>query len=200
VGQACQSIYESILPAAGKEEFILTIGGDHSIPLGTIPAIMEKRPGTKVVWVDAHADINTPDTSGSGNMHGQPLGLLVNGVYKPGVSSLPGFEWLASCLNPEDIVFIGLRDVDRHEKIAIRDFGIKAYTMFDIDRIGIGRVLEEVVDFVGDNNMHLSFDIDACDPFFAPSTGTKVGGGLTLREAHFVCESLADTQVRELPS
>jgi arginase len=194
VGRACESIHDSLLPVAAQDHFILTVGGDHSIPMGTIPAIIKHRPGTKIIWVDAHADINTPDTSSSGNLHGQPLGLLVHGVYKPGVSTLPGFEWLSPCLNPEDIVYIGLRDVDRYEKMAIKDFGIKTYTMFDIDRLGIGQVMDEVLDYVGDSNMHLSFDIDACDPFFAPSTGTKVGGGLTLREANFVCESLADTQ------
>lgn len=195
VGAACEAIYQALLPAAEREEFVLTLGGDHSIPLGTLPAILEKRPKTKVVWVDAHADLNTPLTSGSGNMHGQPLGLLTRGIYPPGVSSLPGFEWLQPCLDPSDIIYIALRDVDKYEKSFIRDLGITAYTMFDIDRLGIGEVMKRVLREVGeDNNIHLSFDIDACDPFYAPSTGTKVGGGLTFREAHFICESLADTR------
>ena len=237
VGAACEAIYESLLPAAEREEFVLTLGGDHSIPLGTLPAILEKRPKTKVVWVDAHADLNTPLTSGSGNMHGQPLGLLTRGVYPPGVNSLPGFDWLQCvsrgtsaavvglpvlssssrslspptpphptpphptpphprpCLDPSDIIYIALRDVDKYEKAFIRDLGIEAYTMFDIDRLGIGAVMERVLRTVGEeSNIHLSFDIDACDPFYAPSTGTKVGGGLTFREAHFICESLADTR------
>ena len=99
------------------------------------------------------------------------------------------------CLDPSDIIYIALRDVDKYEKAFIRDLGIKAYTMFDIDRLGIGAVMDRVLRDVGDeSNIHLSFDIDACDPFYAPSTGTKVGGGLTFREAHFICETLADTR------
>lgn len=198
VGGACEAIYEALLPDCHESQFILTLGGDHSIPMGTLPAVMEARGRTKVVWVDAHADINTPRTSSSGNMHGQPVGLLMEDVYAPGVESLPGFEWLAGKprLKAEDIIYIGLRDVDAGEKAVLRERGISAFSMFDVDKYGIGRVMDHILkELIGpEDNIHLSFDIDALDPFFAPSTGTTVYGGLTFREAHFICESLADTR------
>jgi len=123
VGGACKAIYEALLPDCYDPQFILTLGGDHSIPMGTLPAVLEARGRTKVVWVDAHADINTPRTSSSGNMHGQPVGLLMEDVYKPGVESLPGFEWLKGKprLKSEDIIYIGLRDVDAGEKVVLRE-------------------------------------------------------------------------------
>lgn len=194
VGHACAQLQARLFAEATKHQFLLTLGGDHAITAGTLSAIVQQRPRTKVVWVDAHADLHTPATSPSGNLHGMPLGLLTHGVHDRSAASLPGYAWLKPCLNPEDIVYVGLRDVDVQEQEAIRRLGIRAYTMFDIDRLGIGEVMHRVHDHVAHHNVHLSFDIDACDPFFAPSTGTAVGGGLTFREAHFICEYLADTR------
>lgn len=194
VGRVCERLYGALRAEATSDRFLLTLGGDHAVAAGTLSAVLRHRPRTKVVWVDAHADLHTPATSPSGNLHGMPLGLLTHGVHDRSAASLPGFGWLRPCLDPEDLVYVGLRDVDAYEQEAIRRLGIRAYTMFDIDRLGIGEVMRQVGEHVGHHNVHLSFDIDACDPFFAPSTGTAVGGGLTFREAHFICEYLADTR------
>ena len=148
----------------------------------------------------AHADINTPEMSESGNMHGMPVGLLMNGVGGD-PSKIPGFEWLGSedmkdvRLDSSAIVYIGLRDVDTKEREVLREKGIKAFTMFDVDKYGIGGVMEQTLDFLlkddKDRPIHLSYDIDAVDPILAPATGTAVRGGLTYREAHYVAEATA---------
>ena len=181
--------------------FPLVLGGDHSIGIGSLSGILKVRPETGIIWVDAHADLNTPETSGSGNMHGMPVGLLMNHpTNSADFSKLPGFEFLMDVprLNPDQIVYIGLRDVDPTERIWIRELGIKAFTMFDIDHYGIGRVMDKAFDhlFQKDPNrpLHLSYDIDAVDPQLAPATGTTVRGGLTYREAHFIAEAVANTQ------
>jgi len=136
VGKACENIYTKLLPEAALNNFILTMGGDHSVSLGTLPAIMKQRPRTKVVWVDAHADIQTPDTTATGDLHGMLMGLMMKGVYEPGVESLPGFDWASPCLSPEDIVYIGLRDVESTERAVLKDLGVKLFTMYDIDSSG----------------------------------------------------------------
>lgn len=148
----------------------------------------------------AHADINTPEMSESGNMHGMPVGLLMNGVGGD-PSKIPGFEWLGSedmkdaRLDSSAIVYIGLRDVDTKEREVLREKGIKVFTMFDVDKYGIGGVMEQTLDYLlkddKDRPIHLSYDIDAVDPILAPATGTAVRGGLTYREAHYVAEATA---------
>lgn len=189
VGAVSEKVSQQVYQNALKDVFVLILGGDHCISIGTVPGILKARPNTGIVWVDAHADINTPLTSSSGNMHGMPLGLLL-GQYAE-VKKLPNFSWFEPCLNPSDIVYIGLRDLDAPEKMMIKKLGIKAYTMYDIDKIGIGKVMEEVVSYLKNkDSIHLSYDIDAIDPFFAPHTGTAVRGGLTFREGNFICESL----------
>eukprot|EP00602_Paraphysomonas_sp_CaronLab_P010999 CAMPEP_0185020966 /NCGR_PEP_ID=MMETSP1103-20130426/3615_1 /TAXON_ID=36769 /ORGANISM="Paraphysomonas bandaiensis, Strain Caron Lab Isolate" /LENGTH=295 /DNA_ID=CAMNT_0027552199 /DNA_START=156 /DNA_END=1043 /DNA_ORIENTATION=- len=191
IGLACQKIEKGVYEHAKTDNFLLMLGGDHSIPIGTIPAIKRARPNTGIVWVDAHADINTPSGSESGNIHGMPLGFLLGLVDN--VNSLPSFDYFKPCLDPTDIVYIGLRDVDDFEKDTIRRLGIKAYSMYDIDKKGIGRVMEEVGEYMAGKDIHLSFDIDALDPLFAPSTGTAVRGGLTFREGNYICETLYET-------
>jgi len=195
VGIYCQKIYERVEKAAATDKFLLILGGDHSIPMGTLPAILKKRPKTGVVWVDAHADINTTKTTGSGNMHGMTVAFLL-GLEKHATAT-PYFNWFPKepLLKPEDVVYIGLRDLDKGEKVILRELGIRCYTMSDIDRLGIGKVMEETTDYFSDRDMdiHLSYDIDAIDPVFAPHTGTCVIGGLTFREGNYVCEALAAT-------
>ena len=127
IGIACRAIQDRVYEEALKDNFVLMLGGDHSIPIGTIPAICKARPNTGVVWVDAHADINTPANSASGNIHGMPLGFLLGLVDK--VNSLPGFDYFSPCLQPKDIVYIGLRDVDQPERDTIKRLGIKAYSV-----------------------------------------------------------------------
>ena len=190
VGRVCEDLFKVTREQATTGNFLLILGGDHCIPIGTIPGIKAARPKTGVVWVDAHADINTPSSSGSGNMHGMPLAFLLGLVDN--ASSLPSMQWFKPCLEPKDIVYIGLRDLDTPEKLAIKRLGIKAFTMYDVDRLGIGKVMEQTADHLSKHeSLHLSYDIDALDPVFAPSTGTAVRGGLTFREGNFICEYLA---------
>lgn len=199
--QISQLVYEQ----ARQGRLALTIGGDHSIAIGTVSgvarAIRERFPNTTttttneiaVIWVDAHADINTPETSDSGNIHGMPVSFLTGLA----TSSDKGiFDWLQPHhqISLSKLVYIGLRDVDAGEKKILRENNIKAFSMHDIDRHGIGRIMDAALEYIGQNTpIHLSFDVDALDPMWAPSTGTPVRGGLTLREGDFICEAVAET-------
>lgn len=196
VGQGTHKLAKIVESTIEEGSFPLILGGDHSIGLGSLAAVMKCRPNIGIIWVDAHADLNTPTSSPSGNMHGMPVGLLMEGVTT--LDDLPpGCEWVKDYprLNPASIVYVGLRDVDTEERKLIRDLGIQAYTMTDVDRHGIGNVMQMALDHLlkDDPNrpLHLSYDIDACDPQLAPATGTTVRGGLTFREAHYVAEAIA---------
>jgi len=208
VGRGCQILADVVEKETSKGRFPLILGGDHSVALGTLAGILRARPNTGVIWVDAHADLNTPDISESGNMHGMPVGLLMQGLAT-GHERMPGLEWLAESekgsgegdlrdpprLSPDSIVYVGLRDVDRAERFAIRNLGILAYTMHDVDRYGIGQIMDMALNYLlkdePDRPLHLSYDIDAIDPLHAPATGTAVRGGLTYREAHYIAEAVA---------
>jgi arginase len=154
------------------------LGGDHSIAMGTLAGVSRARgraPG--VIWVDAHGDINAPITSPSGNVHGMPVHFALE----------------ANSVTPDRIVFIGLRDVDEGEKRVIRELGVKAFTMSDIDRAGMDRVITEALAIAcdGPGSLHVSFDMDGIDPTEAPGVGTPVRGGLSYREAHLLMEAVA---------
>ncbi|KAH6896709.1 hypothetical protein B0T10DRAFT_474948 [Thelonectria olida] len=176
----------------------LTLGGDHSIAIGTIAgtakATRERlNREIAVIWVDAHSDINTPESSDSGNIHGMPVAFLT-GLAKEDKEEY--FGWIEDDmrLSVKKLVYIGLRSVDVGERKILKEHGIKAFSMFDVDRYGIGRVVEMALAHIGtDTPIHLSFDVDALDPMWAPSTGTPVRGGLTLREGDYICESVAET-------
>lgn len=145
-----------------------------------------------MVWIDAHADINTIETTGTGNMHGMPVSFLL-GINK---NPIPGFDWIRPILTPDRLVYIGLRDVDQGEKRILNEYGIKAFSMHEVDRYGIGEVVKMALDHVNPNRdkpIHMSFDVDALDPSVAPSTGTPVRGGLTFREGHYICEAIHET-------
>lgn len=198
VGRGTSHLADIVENTIKAGRFPLILGGDHSIAVGSLTGILRVRPNVGVIWVDAHADLNTPETSGSGNMHGMPLGLLMDHpTQKVDFTKLPGFEYLVNGprLSPDQLVYIGLRDVDPSERRWIRELGIKAFTMYDIDHLGIGQVMDRTFEHLlkDDPNrpLHLSYDIDAVDPVLAPATGTKVRGGLTYREAHFVSEAVA---------
>ena len=161
---------------------------------------MRAKPETGVIWVDAHADLNVPEVSESGNMHGMPIGLMMKELM-PDRSVIPGLEWLEEesedgagppRLPPNQLVYVGLRDIDQAERHFIKQLGIKTFTMYDIDHLGIGQVMDLALDHLTKDNpdrpLHISYDIDAIDPVHAPATGTAVIGGLTWREAHFVAE------------
>lgn len=166
--------------------------------MGTISGVLDAHPEACVVWVDAHADINTPQTSTSGNIHGMPLSFLLGiaGEIPKAESGPQPFSWIKPVLRPDRLVYIGLRDVDDGEKKILREHNIRAFSMHEVDKYGIGRVVELALAHVnpdGNRPIHLSFDVDALDPSVAPSTGTPVRGGLTFREGHYICEAIAET-------
>jgi len=197
VSAVTQCIATQVYEHASQGRFVLTLGGDHSIAVGTVAGTakaMRERLGKEVavIWVDAHADINTPETSGSGNIHGMPVAFLTGLAKGEGEA----FGWLGKehLLSLKKLVYIGLRDVDRGEKKILRENGIKAFSMHDIDRYGIGKVMDMALGWIGmDTPIHLSFDVDALDPMWAPSTGTPVRGGLTLREGDYIAECVHAT-------
>ncbi|KIW89106.1 arginase [Cladophialophora bantiana CBS 173.52] len=200
VSAVTEKLAAQVYEQARHGRMVLTLGGDHSIAIGTIAgtarAIRERYNGRKeiaVIWVDAHADINTPETSESGNIHGMPVAFATGLAHSEDKDI---FGWLQEDqkLSTTKLVYIGLRDVDRGEKKILRDHRIKAFSMHDIDRHGIGRVVEMALAHIGsDTPIHLSFDVDALDPMWAPSTGTPVRGGLTLREGDYIAECVHET-------
>jgi arginase len=202
VSAVTQTLADQVYNQAKNGRMVLTLGGDHSIAVGTIAGsskAIRERLGKEiaVVWVDAHADINTPESSDSGNIHGMPVAFLT-GLAKADREDV--FGWLDKDfperppLSITKLVYIGLRDVDRGEKQILRENGIKAFSMHDVDRHGIGKVVEMALGHIGtDTPIHLSFDVDALDPQWAPSTGTPVRGGLTLREGDYIAECVHET-------
>ncbi|MCK6438913.1 MAG: arginase, partial [Planctomycetes bacterium] len=201
VTRVCKEVAEKVKACLDQYGFPLVIGGDHSIAIGTISGIAAhmhaKNPSTPprlgLLWFDAHADINTPDTSPSGNIHGMPVACLLG----KGPKELTSIGYEGPKLNPVNVAQIGLRDLDELEKKALRESGIHAYTMADIDRRGMATVVEEALTHaMRDTDMlHVSFDIDSLDPRVAPGTGTTKQGGLTYREAHLALEMVAESKM-----
>ncbi len=192
VGESCRMIAESVTERAKIGDFCLTLGGDHSIAMGSIPGILAARPDTALIWVDAHGDFNTPETSPSGNLHGMPLAMVLGYTN----SKLTGFEWLPSypTLTPDRVALVGVRSLDAGERRLLKEAGVHVYTMSVIDRYGIGTVMDKAMAAIngdGSRAFHMSFDIDAVDPSEAPGTGTLEKGGLTYREAQTVLEMVA---------
>ncbi|XP_072265014.1 arginase-1 [Pyxicephalus adspersus] len=195
VGLATEKVANAVTEVKKTGRICLTLGGDHSLAVGTITGHAKVHPDLCVVWVDAHADINTPMTSPSGNLHGQPVSFLIKEL-KNKVPDIPGFSWVKPCLSAKDIVYIGLRDVDPGEHMILKTLGIKSYSMSDVDKLTINKVMEETLEYlVGKKKrpIHLSFDIDGLDPSVAPATGTPVPGGLTYREGMYITEQLFNT-------
>jgi len=176
--ETCERVAALVEEVVRAGHFPLVLGGDHSIAMGTLAGVTRARgraPG--VIWIDAHGDINTPVTSPSGNVHGMPVHFALE----------------AHSVTAERFVFIGLRDVDEGEKRAIRELGVKAFTMSDIDRLGMAAVIADALAITcdGPRSLHVSFDMDGIDPAEAPGVGTPVRGGLTYREAHLLMEAVA---------
>lgn len=196
VSECCQRIYKSVESAHASNSFPITVGGDHSIGMSTISAFINAHPNGGIVWVDAHADINTPSTTESGNLHGCPVAFAM-GLDQENWP--PHFNWikdLKHLVKPSQITYIGLRDVDAGEKKLLRDLGIKAFSMYHVDKYGINEVVRmalEAVNPTGENPIHLSYDVDGIDPMYVAATGTPVRGGLTLREGLFIVEEIANS-------
>lgn len=172
----CDELAALVDVSIREEAFVIVLGGDHSIAMGTLAGLRRAlgRPAA-LIWFDAHADINSPETSPSGNVHGMPVYYAVE----------------HGDLDPKRSVLIGLRDVDPGEKATIRELGITAFTMTDVDRLGMEAVTARALEIAGNGPLHVSFDMDAIDPSEAPGVGTPVKGGITYREAHLALEEIA---------
>ncbi|XP_053476223.1 arginase-2, mitochondrial isoform X2 [Ictalurus furcatus] len=195
VGRANQILSDAMSRAVGAGHTAVMLGGDHSLAIGSVAGHAQQRPDLCLIWVDAHADINTPMTSPSGNLHGQPVAFMLKELQDK-MPAVPGFSWMKPFLAARDLVYIGLRDVDPGEHVILKSLGIQCFTMRDIDRLGMQRVMEVTLDHLLARKrrpIHLSFDIDAFDPTLAPATGTPVNGGLTYREGMYITEEIHNT-------
>lgn len=193
IAETCRKIADRVEEQCERGLFPLVLGGDHAQAIGTISGLARyfRRRGKKigVLWVDAHTDMNTPETSPSGNIHGMPLAALLG--YGP--SELVGIAGDAPALDPRYVCILGARDVDTMEIPIVRETGVRVYTMSELDSRGTAECVREAFARLTDGTagVHLSFDLDGVDPDDAPGVGTPVPGGLNLRESHLVCESAA---------
>lgn len=185
-----QNLANEVLDVIKEGSFPLVLGGDHSIAIGTLAGVADKNENLGVIWYDAHGDLNTGETSPSGNIHGMPLSVSL-GIGHPSLTEIGGY---APKIKPENIVIIGARSLDIGERKLIKEKGIKVYTMHEIDRMGMSKVMEEAIEYVSKNTdgVHLSLDLDALDPIDAPGVGTPVIGGPSYRETHLAMEMLAE--------
>lgn len=184
-------ISEAIASENLKDSFLLNIGGDHGIALGTIHGLLHHHPDLVVVWVDAHGDINTPHSSTSGNFHGMPLSFLINGCQ-----GREDFAWLRKRLAPERLIYMGPRDLDQEEKSIIEESGIQYYSSEDINNYGVEVLLKHalrVADPIGKSRIHLSFDVDVFDETDVAATGTRVKDGPRKSEILKLASLLGDT-------
>ncbi|PGT90179.1 arginase [Bacillus sp. AFS040349] len=191
---ASEKLAESVDEVVAKGSFPLVFGGDHSIAIGTLAGIAKHYDNLGVIWYDAHGDLNTGDTSPSGNIHGMPLAVSL-GIGHPDLTNIAGYS---PKIKPENIVIIGARSLDEGEKILIREKGIRVYTMHEIDRLGMTKVMEEAIDYLKARNIdgvHLSLDLDGLDPDEAPGVGTPVLGGISYRESHLAMEILEESKL-----
>jgi arginase len=196
IARVCQKLYQMSLASLDAGAMPIVLGGDHSLAAGSVAASADWAKKTAnqpigLLWIDAHGDMNTPATSLSGNVHGMPLAALL-GNEPAELSKIGGFSPKAL---PEHTVIIGVRNLDEREKVAVRDSHVHVFTMKDIDRQGIASIAEQAVNLAGNGTagIHVSFDMDVCDPLIAPGVGTPVKGGLDYREAHMVMEIVADS-------
>lgn len=197
VGATAKNICDAVEKIVSEGKICLTLGGDHSCAIGTISGhASATHSDVAVIWVDAHADLNTTKSTNSGNMHGMPVAFLIHEM-EPFTTKPHGLEWLRPCVHKENFAFIALRDVDDYERYFIDHLGIACYSMDDVDRYGIREVVQRAIRKVnptGSKQLHVSFDIDAVDEQVARSTGTPVAGGLTVREALVTAEEISKTE------
>jgi arginase len=195
IARASRLVCHKVERIVSKGRFPLVVGGDHSISVGTVSAIaaVSRREGKKVglLWVDAHGDINTPETSPSGNIHGMPVAVLLG----DGPEELTSIGGEGPKVDPRNVAMVAIRSLDQGEKVRLKRFGVEVHTMSEVDRNGIETVMKEALARVtdGTDRVHVSFDLDAVDPTVAPGVGTPVKGGLDYREAHLLMEMLSDS-------
>lgn len=194
IAHVCEALYERVAASLESSCLPIVMGGDHSLSVGSVAgsAAAARDAGVPLglIWVDAHADMNTPETSPSGNVHGMPLAACL-GNGPPELVSIGGAE---PSVSPGRTALLGLRNLDEKEKQLVRDSGAHAYTMSEIDQRGLYAVFREALDFATADGarLHLSFDLDSVDPTVAPGVGTPVRGGLSYREAHLIMETAAE--------
>lgn len=189
--EVCTKLSVKVQEVIDNGRFPLVLGGDHSIAIGTLAGLATKYKNLGVIWYDAHADINTPETSPSGNIHGMPLAVSL-GLGDNRLVEIGGF---APKIKPENIVIIGARSVDPGERELIKKLGIKVYSMHEIDRLGMTKVIEDTISYLNErqvDGVHLSLDLDGIDPLYTPGVGTPVPGGITYRESHLAMEMLEE--------
>ncbi|MBV8809453.1 MAG: arginase [Acidobacteriaceae bacterium] len=195
IAKTCTSVAEKVEKALGEAAFPLILGGDHSVAVGTVSgvshAFQERGERIGVIWIDAHADMNTPESSPSGNVHGMPLACCLG----RGPHELTHIYDYAPKVEGRNVILIGLRDVDKRERDVVRESGVTAFTMRDIDERGLPNIMEEAISraTAGTAGFHLSLDMDSVDPDEAPGVGTPVRGGMTYREAHLAMETVCDS-------
>lgn len=195
IAKVCTKLYQASLASLQEGALPIVLGGDHSLGAGSIAAtagwMKTQGQALGVIWVDAHADINSPGTSPSGNVHGMPLAALL-GREPLELARISGPE---PAIRPEHTVLVGIRNLDDREKEIVKASGVHAFTMKDVDRLGIAEVMERALAAAsnGTGGVHVSFNLDVCDPSIAPGVGTPVKGGLDYREAHYVMEAVAES-------
>jgi arginase len=191
IAQVSEELAKTVSSALLENEFPLILGGDHSIALGSISGVSSVHKQLGIIWVDAHPDFNTEETTPSGNIHGMILSALA-GLGNSRLTHIGGW---APKVHPSNIVIIGARDIDPGEQALLHSHHIHVFTMSDIDQRGIANVVRQAIAIAGRNDqpLHLSLDMDALDPREAPGVGTPVRGGLSYREAHLAMEMIADT-------
>lgn len=194
IAKTCAKLAGMVETVVAGGKFPLVLGGDHSVAAGTVSgvshAFRQRNEKIGLIWIDAHADMNTPESSLSGNVHGMPLACCLG----RGPRELAGIFDYAPKIDGRNAVLIGIRDVDIKEREAVRESGVTAFTMRDIDERGLRDVMAQAIAIVNDGTagFHLSFDMDAVDPDEAPGVGTPVRGGMTYREAHLAMETICD--------
>ncbi|MBW7459219.1 arginase [Paenibacillus sepulcri] len=183
---------EQVYRAAINDSFPLILGGDHSVAIGSLAGLTGHYNNLGVIWFDAHGDLNTEETTPSGNLHGMALAVAI-GKSNFKLTDIPG---AGSLIKKENIVIVGARDLDPGERELIRSEGITVFSMHEIDRMGIETVVKKAIEIAGNgtDGIHLSFDMDCLDPQEAAGVGTPVPGGLNYREAHFALELLSESQ------
>lgn len=193
IAEKTAKLAEKVDEVIQSGSFPLVLGGDHSIAIGTLAGVSRHYQNLGVIWYDAHGDLNTAETSPSGNIHGMPLAVSI-GLGHPLLTNIGGFQ---PKVKPENIVLIGARSLDEGERALIKEKGIRVYTMHEIDRLGMTKVMEETIQYLKErtDGVHLSLDLDGLDPTDAPGVGTPVNGGISYRESHLAMEMLAESDI-----
>jgi arginase len=192
IKETCERIAQTVHDESKSGAIPLVLGGDHSVALGTLEGLAAAHGQGGVLWIDAHPDINTPETSPSGNVHGMPLAAALG----LGGEAFASDAWPLPAVDPKRVALVGVRQLDEGERRLLRDAGVRVFTMSEIDRVGVERAVREALDRVaGPGFVHVSLDMDALDPDIAPGVGTPVPGGLTYREAHLALELVAESEL-----